>query len=113
MLAVDLHGVFDFGGAQLLERSLRSILRSRLDRDAREDTTVATQRLLALAADAEHRRFIGWALEARVAAWQLLHERQAAAARALREDIEKSARQHGFGRILTLLAHGDSAAVRG
>jgi len=128
LLAVCEHALGNSAGSeQALERArtLRGSMTSRqevyavdialarLDRDGRGDTTVATQRLLALAADAEHRRFIGWSLEARVAAWQLLHERQAAAARALREDIEKSARQHGFGRILTLLAHGDPAAARG
>jgi hypothetical protein len=61
------------------------------------------EKLLALAADAERRRFIAWALEARVAAWRLSHTQGVAASDALRGEIEKTARHHGFHRILKLL----------
>jgi hypothetical protein len=63
----------------------------------------AGEKLLALATDAERRHFIPWALEARVAAWRILQARGAGAAAALRAEIEKTARQHGFARILRLL----------
>ena len=63
----------------------------------------AEEKLLALATDAERRHFIPWALEARVVAWRILQARGAGAAAALRAEIEKTARQHGFARILRLL----------
>jgi DNA-binding winged helix-turn-helix (wHTH) protein/Tfp pilus assembly protein PilF/TolB-like protein len=63
----------------------------------------ATDKLLALAADAEQRRFIPWALEARLAALQLMATKGAGAPEALRKEIEKTARQDGFARILRLL----------
>jgi hypothetical protein len=70
---------------------------------ARNDAA-RVERLLTLADDAEQRQFIPWALEARLAAWQLLRTRGAGAAPdALRVEIEKSARRRGFGRILRLL----------
>ena len=70
---------------------------------ARNDAA-RVERLLTLADDAEQRQFIPWALEARLAAWQLLRMRGAGAAPdALRVEIEKSARRRGFGRILRLL----------
>jgi len=59
--------------------------------------------LLALATDAERRRFISWALEARLAAWRQLQSKGTGAPDALRTEIEKTARQGGFGRILRLL----------
>jgi hypothetical protein len=59
---------------------------------------------LALARDAGRRHFIGWSLEAKLAAWELVHARGASTARPPHDSIEKSARQHGFGRILDLLA---------
>jgi eukaryotic-like serine/threonine-protein kinase len=65
------------------------------------------EKLLALAADAEQRQFVSWALEARLAAWRLLQTRGTAAPDALRGEIEKIARQHGFGRILRLLQQPD------
>jgi DNA-binding winged helix-turn-helix (wHTH) protein/Tfp pilus assembly protein PilF/TolB-like protein len=64
---------------------------------------VIAERLLALAADAERRRFVSWALEARLAAWRLAQTQGKGAPEALRSEIEKTARQHGFGRILKLL----------
>ena len=67
--------------------------------------TGAVEKLLALAADAERRHWLGWSLEAKLAAWEVLHARGAnnAAADPLRGTIEKTARQHGFGRILNNL----------
>jgi eukaryotic-like serine/threonine-protein kinase len=65
------------------------------------------EKLLALASDAEQRRFIPWALEARLAAWRLLQMRGTGATDELRGEIEKAARAHGFGRILRLLQHPD------
>jgi DNA-binding winged helix-turn-helix (wHTH) protein/TolB-like protein/Tfp pilus assembly protein PilF len=69
---------------------------------ARTDAANA-QKLLTLATDAERRQFVPWALEARLAAWRLLQLRGTGAQDALRGEIEKTARQKGFGRILRLL----------
>jgi DNA-binding winged helix-turn-helix (wHTH) protein/tetratricopeptide (TPR) repeat protein len=69
--------------------------------------SAATDKLLALAADAERRQWLGWSLEAKTAAWELLQARAASTADRLRGDIESSARQHGFGRILKLLRRPD------
>jgi DNA-binding winged helix-turn-helix (wHTH) protein/TolB-like protein/Tfp pilus assembly protein PilF len=69
---------------------------------ARTDA-VAVQKLLALAADAERRQFVPWALEARLAAWRLLQTQGMGAADALRAEIAQTAQHHGFGRILRLL----------
>jgi hypothetical protein len=63
----------------------------------------AIEKLLALAADAERRQFIAWALEAKLAAWRLLRTQGRGRADALRGEIEKTAREHDFGRILKLL----------
>ena len=84
---------------------------ARMSDPAQSDTTAAADKLLALASDAEHRHFIGWALEAKLAAWELLRVRDAATAGALRAEIEKTAREHGFGRILKLLRRRDGASV--
>ncbi len=70
----------------------------------------STERLLALAADAEHRHWLGWSLEAKLAAWEQLRARRADGAAALRRDIDNTARRHGFGRILQLLARDDAGA---
>jgi tetratricopeptide (TPR) repeat protein len=80
---------------------------ARLDQRGRSDSALASDRLLALGADAERRHFVGWALEARLAAWELLRRRAAGAAATLQQQLEHSARQHGYGRILTLLAYPD------
>jgi eukaryotic-like serine/threonine-protein kinase len=69
---------------------------------ARTDAA-AVEKLLALATDAERRRFVAWALEARLAAWRVLRAQGLGAGDALRAEIEKTARRHGFGRILKLL----------
>ncbi|HLJ39400.1 MAG TPA: winged helix-turn-helix domain-containing protein [Steroidobacteraceae bacterium] len=68
----------------------------------------SVDRLLALAADAEQRHWVVWALEAKLAAWELLRGEHRSGADGLRRDIERTARQHGFGRILRLLARPDS-----
>jgi DNA-binding winged helix-turn-helix (wHTH) protein/tetratricopeptide (TPR) repeat protein len=78
--------------------------------DATHADPKSAQRLLALAADAEHRHWLGWSLEAKLAAWELLHARHADGAPALRRDIENTARRHGFGRILMLLARDDASS---
>lgn len=73
-------------------------------------------KLLALARDAEQRHWLGWSLEAKLAAWELLHTQgtDSAAANALRLEIATTARQHGFGRILNLLQRGHAGrAVSG
>jgi hypothetical protein len=80
------------------------------------DAAAARGKLLALAADAEQRHFLAWSLEAKLSAWELLRANGAdsAAAQALRAQIEKSARDHGFGRILSILQQRDAGrAVSG
>jgi len=72
--------------------------------DASHPDAQSSDRLLALAADAERRHWLVWSLEAKLAAWELLHAQHAASAPALRRDIESTARSHGFGRMLKLLA---------
>lgn len=69
----------------------------------------AVEKLMSLAADAERRHWLGWSLEAKLAAWELLHAQDAgsATAKALRAEVETSARQHGFGRILNILQRRD------
>jgi hypothetical protein len=64
---------------------------------------VIVEKLLALAADAERRQFVAWALEARLAAWRLLRTQRMGAADALRAEIAQTAQHHGFGRVLRLL----------
>lgn len=63
----------------------------------------AAQKLLALAADAGRRHWMGWSLEAKLAAWELMKSRGDGAATALRAEINETARAHGFGRILKIL----------
>ena len=69
-------------------------------------------RLLALATDAEQRHWLSWALEARLAAWQLLSARGDVRAQNLRHQIETTAREHGFLRILRQLRQGEEAPGR-
>ena len=78
------------------------IAMARLD-DASHSGPSSPERLLALAADAERRQWMGWALEAKLAAWQLLRARGSGEAQALYRDIDGTARRHGFGRVLRLL----------
>jgi hypothetical protein len=70
---------------------------------ARRSAGPAIDKLLALATDAQQRRFVSWALEARLAAWRLMQMTGTGSPHALRAEIEKTARQHGLGRILKLL----------
>ncbi len=87
---------------------------ARLDGAARPGGEAA-ERLLALAADAERRRWLGWSLEAKLAAFELMNVSGTAAAAALHADIETTARAHGYGRILDLLqrsAHERALARR-
>lgn len=70
-------------------------------------------RLLALGADAERRQWLGWSLEAKLAAWELLHVSGVSGADPLRREIETTARRHGFGRILKLLQNSDGARLQG
>ena len=96
--------------ARVLRQSMTSrqevyvvdIAMARLD-DTSQHGPSPADRLLNLAADAERRHWMGWALEAKLAAWQLLRARHADRAQALYQDIDETARQHGFGRILMLL----------
>ena len=96
--------------ARSLRRSINSrqevyfvdIALARLDDAARAGST-APDRLLTLAADAERRHWLAWSLEAKLAAWQLLKARQAPSADGLHAEIERTARAHGFGRILQQL----------
>ena len=105
-----------FQSARALRQSITSrqevyavdIAMARLSEAALSDPTAAAEKLLTLAKDAERRHFIGWALETKLAAWELLRARDAAAADALRAEIEKSAREYGFGRILQLLRRRES-----
>jgi DNA-binding winged helix-turn-helix (wHTH) protein/tetratricopeptide (TPR) repeat protein len=79
---------------------------ARLGDPAHPDPSAAADKLLALGADAGRRHFLAWSLEAKLAAWELQHAQTAAggaAASALHLEIETTARQHGFGRILKLL----------
>jgi len=77
--------------------------------DAPQAAPKSVERLLALAADAEQRHWLGWALEAKLAAWELLRSQRGNAADGLRRDIESTARRHGFGRVLKLLARLESS----
>ncbi|HVS77034.1 MAG TPA: hypothetical protein VHE11_08875, partial [Steroidobacteraceae bacterium] len=98
--------------ARMLRQSMTSrqevyvvdIAIARLD-DASHSGPSSPERLLALAADAERRHWMAWALEAKLAAWQLLRARHAGRAQELYRDIDATARRHGFGRILRLLTH--------
>jgi DNA-binding winged helix-turn-helix (wHTH) protein/tetratricopeptide (TPR) repeat protein len=63
----------------------------------------ALDKLLALATDAERRHFMTWTLEARLAAWRLMRMKGMGASDALRAEVDRTARQYGFGRIVRLL----------
>ncbi|MDE2136597.1 MAG: winged helix-turn-helix domain-containing protein [Gammaproteobacteria bacterium] len=103
--------------ARTLRRSMTSrqevymvdIALARIGNAGRADAQ-SSERLLALAADAERRHWLGWSLEAKLAAWELLRAQRADSAPALRREIESTARHYGFGRILRLLARDDAGA---
>jgi hypothetical protein len=76
----------------------------------------ATEKLLAIAADAERRRWVGWSLEAKLSALSLMQApdsgaHDSTAAGALKQDIETTARLHGFGRVISILRRRDLAAA--
>jgi DNA-binding winged helix-turn-helix (wHTH) protein/TolB-like protein len=68
----------------------------------------AAAHLRALALDAEQRHFMSWSLEAKLAQWRILTAHGSPEARALRVELERAARRHGFNRILKLLAESPS-----
>jgi tetratricopeptide (TPR) repeat protein len=72
----------------------------------------ALTKLRELASDAQHRHWIGWSLEAKLAEWQILKSEgnEAAASRA-RTDLETAARARGFNRIIALLNNAQQAAL--
>jgi hypothetical protein len=71
------------------------------------ENPAAVEQLLALAADAERRQWISWSLEAKLAAWEVLHARGSSGALALQRDLESTARKYGFGRIVNRLHRYD------
>jgi hypothetical protein len=71
----------------------------------------APAHLRALALDAEHRHFLSWSLEAKLAEWRILAANGGPHARELRAEIEREARGHGFNRILALLAAPPSQQI--
>ena len=91
---------------------LVDIALAQLPSASHSDQKSAADRLLALAADAEQRHWMVWALEARLAAWRLMRGQYAGDADRLRREIEAAARRDGFGRILRLLRQADSGHTR-
>jgi tetratricopeptide (TPR) repeat protein len=72
----------------------------------------AVVKLQELASDAQRRHWIGWALEAKLAEWQILKsEGSDAAASQVREELEVTARTRGFKRIIALLNSPQQAAL--
>jgi DNA-binding winged helix-turn-helix (wHTH) protein/tetratricopeptide (TPR) repeat protein len=84
------------------------IVMAQLDGAAHGD---APAHLRALALDAEHRHFLSWSLEAKLAEWRVIVARGGSRAPELRAEIEREARGHGFNRILTLLDAPLSQAI--
>ena len=72
------------------------------------DGTNAVDRLLVLAEDAERRHFIGWSLEAKLAAWEVQFRQLGGSSSSLRNELADTARRHGFGRILRRLENEES-----
>jgi tetratricopeptide (TPR) repeat protein len=81
---------------------------ARLGAKQRSDGANAVGRLLALAADAERRHFIGWSLEAKLAAWEIQSRQLGDGSSSLRNELSDTARRHGFGRILRRLKKEES-----
>ena len=71
----------------------------------------AVSDLRALAADAEHRHWLAWSLEADLAAVEALQLRHDPAAATLRAELVSTAREHGFGWVLTRLGEDRSKVV--
>jgi tetratricopeptide (TPR) repeat protein len=64
----------------------------------------AIARLTALSADAQRRHWLGWSLEAKLAAWQLAEAHgDLSAARRLKQELRNAASAHDMGRILARL----------
>ena len=102
--------------AQTLRASITSrqevyivdIAMARLDAKERPDGTNAVDRLLVLAEDAERRHFIGWSLEAKLAAWEVQFRQLGDGSSSLRNELADTARRYGFGRILQRLENEES-----
>jgi DNA-binding winged helix-turn-helix (wHTH) protein/tetratricopeptide (TPR) repeat protein len=75
---------------------------------ARNGDKAAIGDLRALAKDAEARHWVGWSLESRLAAYEVLAARHDPAAAPLRAEISSAAREPGYGWVLTRL--GDTPA---
>jgi DNA-binding winged helix-turn-helix (wHTH) protein/tetratricopeptide (TPR) repeat protein/TolB-like protein len=75
---------------------------------ARAGDQAAIGDLRALAKDAEARHWLGWSLESRLAAYEVLAAHHDPAAAPLRAEIASTAREHGFGWVLARL--GDEHA---
>jgi DNA-binding winged helix-turn-helix (wHTH) protein/tetratricopeptide (TPR) repeat protein len=64
----------------------------------------AIARLAEIATDAERRHWLTWAMEAKLAQWRLLRlQGDAAGAAALTGELQATAREHGYRRILALM----------
>ena len=69
-------------------------------------------RLRELASDAEHRHWLAWSLEAKVAEWRVLKSQENAAASAnLGRELSTTARKLGFGRIVAQLQEPTVAGI--
>ena len=84
---------------------------ARLGAKQRPDGANAVDRLLALAKDAERRQFIGWSLEAKLAAWEVRFRQLGDGSSSLRNELADAARRYGFGRILRRLESEDSPSL--
>jgi hypothetical protein len=73
------------------------------------ETAAAVSTLRDLAADADQRQWLVWALESRLTAVELLERSHDPAAAGLRAEVESTARQHGFKWVLARL--DDEAAM--
>ena len=78
---------------------------------ARDGDASAIADLRAMADDADHRHWLGWSLESRLAAFEALRQRHDPAADALGAEVASSAQAHGFGWVLARLGDDRSAAV--
>ena len=63
------------------------------------------QQLMAIADDAGQRHWLSWSLEAQLAAWELERATDTAHSAVLKSKLEGTARQHGFGRVISRLDH--------
>ncbi len=65
------------------------------------------ERLTAIAAVAQNRHWVAWSLEAQLAAWEVQRLSDAKAALRLQRELETTAGEHGFGRIVNRLHRYD------